>query len=525
MKIIGQDSAIQEIGEVSFITSNNVYVKFENTEYIQIGDTLVMQNTQLPCLIVNNKSSTSCVCISYTDCEIKKGDKVLFALEVKKQKQNVPAKVVVREDTTATNIEEADDLGYTEDIRGRISLSSYNTLFSDREDRHRLMTRFVLNASHINNSKFSFETYMNYRYNVIPENSELTADYSYFRVYNLALSYDVNPNFKLVLGRKINPRAWSLGAIDGLQGEYKIGKNYIGGVVGFRPDIFDYGVNTNLFQYAVYYGRTDNSEQVNSDLTIGFVEQRNGNFIDRRYVFFQYSSTFFRKLNVFTSLETDIYSRLNGEQNNEPRLTNLYLSAGYRFNRIVDLNVSYDSRKRIIFYETFQTEIERMLDDDFARQGVRARINIRPLNFLRLGFSYNKRFQSDLDNKSDNYYSYASLSKLPLIGGRLMFSFNLNSSNYVTNKSWTFRYSRNIIKSKLSGEVYLRLLNYKYINNETNLSQHYYGANLSYSITKKLRCSLSGEVSEFNSENNYRIYAKISQRFYSKKRPKIYAKN
>jgi hypothetical protein len=166
-----------------------------------------------------------------------------------------------------------------------------------------------------------------------------------------------------------------------------------------------------------------------------------------------------------------------------------------------------------------------MLDDDIARQGIRARINIRPLSFLRLGFSYNKRFQSNLDNKSDNYYSYLSLSKLPGIGGRLLVSFNLNGSNYVTNKSWTFRYSRNIIKSKLSGEMYYRMLNYKYINNETNLMQNYYGANLSYSITKKLRCSLSGEISNFKTENNYRIYAKISQRFYSKKRPKVYAKN
>jgi hypothetical protein len=387
------------------------------------------------------------------------------------------------------------------------------------------MARFVLTANHINDSKFSLETYMNYRYNVIPNESTFTSDVSYFRVYNLALRYDVNPNFRLVLGRKINSKAWSLGAIDGLQGEYQIGKNYIGGVVGFRPDIYNYGLNTNLFQYAVYYGRTSNTDHVNSDLTVGYVEQKNGSMIDRRYVFFQYSSTFFRKLNVFTSIETDIYGSLNGEQLNEPRLTNLYLSAGYRFNRIVDLNVSYDSRKRIIFYETFQTEIERMLDDDIARQGIRARINIRPLSFLRLGFSYNKRFQSNLDNKSDNYYSYLSLSKLPGIGGRLLVSFNLNGSNYVTNKSWTFRYSRNIIKSKLSGELYYRMLNYKYINNETNLMQNYYGANLSYSITRKLRCSLSGEISNFNSENNYRIYAKVSQRFYSKKRPKVYAKN
>jgi hypothetical protein len=450
---------------------------------------------------------------------------MLFIYPVLKNRIPVAATLQSIKDSTITNGIVQEKATNTEDIRGRISLSSYSTLFSDREDRHRLMARFVINANNINNSKFSFESYMNYRYSVIPVESTFSADISYFRIYNLALRYDVNKNFQLLLGRKINPRAWSLGAIDGLQGEYQLGKSYVGAVVGFRPDIYKYNFNSNLFQYAVYFGHTMNSDHMNSDFTIGYVEQENGSAVDRRYIFFQYSSTLFQKLTLFTAIETDIYGSVNGEKNNDPRLTNLYLSAGYRFNRIVDMNVSYDSRKRVIFYETFQTEIERMLDDDVARQGIRARINIRALSFLRVGFSYNKRFQSDLDNRSDNYYSYLSLSKIPGVGGRLMVSFNLNSSNYVTNKSWTFRYSRNLIKSKLSGEIYYRLLNYDYINNDGYLSQNYYGANLSYSITKKLRCSLSGEISNFNTENNYRIYAKISQRFFSKKQANVSNKN
>jgi hypothetical protein len=522
--VYSQGNALNSVGEVTFVTSNNVYVKFDNTENIQIGDTILQLDSNKPCLVVNNKSSTSLVCIPINNCRSEKGDKMTIKYSIPIVK---PSKVVMKEleEDTATYIAEGNTSGYTEDIRGRISASSYNTLFSDREDRSRYMARFSLNANHIKNSKFSFFTYMNYRYSVVPENSIIANNPSYFRVYNLALKYDVNPHLNFTLGRRINPRAWSLGAIDGLQGEWLFGKNYIGGVVGFRPDIYQYDFNSNLFEYSAYFGRVSNSEQLNSDVTIGYVVQKNGNAIDRRYIFFQYSATLFRKLNLFSSLETDIYSRLNGEQTNDPRLTNLYLSAGYRFSRKVDVTVSYDSRKRVIFYETYESEIERMLDDDIARQGIRARINVRPFKYISAGFSYNKRFQSDLDNKADNYYMYASLSKVPGIGGRFMLSYNINNSNYVENKIWSFRYSRTIVKNKLNGELYYRLLNYNYINNSSNFMQNYLGANLSYSITKKLMFSISGEVSAYNQEKNYRIYAKIAQRFYSKKKTNVRTKN
>ena len=52
----GQDTVI--IGKATFVTSKNVYVKFENTKKIKIGDTL-RTSTKTPCLIATNKSSNS----------------------------------------------------------------------------------------------------------------------------------------------------------------------------------------------------------------------------------------------------------------------------------------------------------------------------------------------------------------------------------------------------------------------------------------------------------------------------------
>jgi len=140
---------------------------------------------------------------------------------------------------------------------------------------------------------------------------------------------------------------------------------------------------------------------------------------------------------------------------------------------------------------------------------------------VNAGFSYSKRFQSDDQNKSDNIYLYLGLSKIPGIGGRVSVNYNVNSSNYLQSNVLSLRHSRTLIKNKLNADFYYRLVNYIYLNSNTfntTLNQNYYGANLSLYITRKLMLSVSGEYSNTNQENNYRIYTKLVKRFNSKRK-------
>jgi len=59
-------------GSVSYISSQNIYVKFENTEGIEIGDTLFIKekNKFIPAVKVDHKSSTSCAGTPFTDKKI-----------------------------------------------------------------------------------------------------------------------------------------------------------------------------------------------------------------------------------------------------------------------------------------------------------------------------------------------------------------------------------------------------------------------------------------------------------------------
>ncbi|MEM6347210.1 MAG: hypothetical protein AAF927_25195, partial [Bacteroidota bacterium] len=215
----GQIFAQELSGVVTFTTSQNVYVKFPSTAEIQVGDTLSFENN--PCLIVSTKSSTSCVCTRMPDCNPAKGAQMVHrpkaAVIEPKEAENQDTSVPLVEDppTSDNGLGESDEPESRQRIRGRATLSSYNNISATRDNRNRFMARLSLNADNINDSDFSFETFLNYR-QIIPANPEVfEVQTRYFRVYNLALSYTPTPDWKLTLGRKINQKIASLGAIDG----------------------------------------------------------------------------------------------------------------------------------------------------------------------------------------------------------------------------------------------------------------------------------------------------------------------
>lgn len=525
--LFGQDETRLIEGKVTFTTSRNVYVRFDNTADIAVGDTLrwSVDGALLPCLAVTQKSSTSCVCTILNDCEVKVDDFIFFEYmppakaptlsasnSTSKSTLPPPKNPVVTRTANSTN-----KPGPQEEIRGRISAASYSNLSASGDARHRMMYRLSINANNISNSKFSLETYLNYRENIITSTEPITQQPTrFFRVYNLAARYDVDSTMSVVLGRSINNKISSLGAIDGLQVEKWVGKNYIGGIVGFRPDIQAFGFNTDLFQYGAYVGRTVSSQAVHAQSALGVLEQRNAGQIDRRYVYFQHSSSFGHRLNLFGSMELDIYDRINEVASNNARLTNLYVSARYRFSRKINIAVAYDTRKRIIFYETLRTEIERLLANDESRQGLRFRVNVRPIKYLSVGVSIGRRFQSSLQNKSDNINGFASWSRVPKIGGRLTLSYNSNTSNYLRSQIYALRHSRTLLERKLNADFYYRMVNYHFFDDRLKTSAHYAGSGLTYRINRQLMCSVLGEYAIKPTDNTFRINFRIIKRFGSK---------
>ncbi len=541
--LIGQDKAIAENGVVSYVSPQNVYVKFGSTETINIGDTLFTNKNGhlIPYLIVEHKSSISCVCKTITSMKMKIKDE-LFTKHISVN-SGAKSKNVSLEKDSSRNINrpryrtsnsfvkprnqpiekenpkhsnqkknESSRQISKQKIKGRFSATSYNNI-SNPKSNHRMRYTFSMRGTNLGNSNLSMDSYITFRHK-LDEWDEVKNDLnSALKIYSLSLKYDFNENSSVVIGRKINHKISSIGAIDGIQYEKGVGNFLIGAFVGSRPDHHDYSLNLNLFQYGVYFNHTINNKNKFIQNTIAFIEQRNHSSIDRRFIYFQHSSNIFKKLHLFSSGEMSLYSIINNETKNSPSLTNLYVSLRYRISRKLNISTSYDNRKNVIYYESYKSFIDKLIEKE-TRQGVRLSVNYRPFKYVSWGINSGWRFQKSDKNLSKNINSYLTISRISSLNIRTTINVNFLKTNYLNSRIFGLRVYKDIIPQRLSGGVNLRMVNYKYLNYESVTNQNIVGLNLSLSIIKKLTLYMNYEGTFDDQNLNYhRIITKLIQRF------------
>ena len=97
-ELTGQTLEGTKEGKISYVTTQNIYVKFQSTENIAAGDTLFsrQQGKMIPVLIVKEISSISVVCIPISSIKFSVSDQVFS-----RQKENQPGKTEVSIPDTA----------------------------------------------------------------------------------------------------------------------------------------------------------------------------------------------------------------------------------------------------------------------------------------------------------------------------------------------------------------------------------------------------------------------------------------
>jgi hypothetical protein len=512
-------------GTVSYLSSQNVYVKFASTEDINIGDTLFIKEAGVltPSLVVSNKSSISCVCTSIASQKVVVEQELFFKLhqaaadipasddDVENPEAGEETPAVSPVVPVAPELEEEEPM-FKQKTKGRISASSYSSM-SPQKTNHRMRYAFSFRGDHLNNSRFSTDAYITFRH-TIDEWAEVQSNFSNaLKVYSLHARYDLDQRTSVTFGRKINPKISSMGAIDGLQFEKGFGNFIVGALAGSRPDYSDYSFNFNLLQAGAYIGHVSGNAKNNSQSTFGVIEQRSHAKIDRRFVYFQHSHDLMKNLNFFGSAEMDLYESIHEVAKNTLKLTNLYLSLRYRYSKALRFSLSYDQRNSTIYYESFKNFIDRLIEDE-TRQGLRFSVNIRPLKYVTWGINTSWRFQKSDINVSKNLNSYLSISRVPGLNVRASITANFLQTNYINSKIYGVRVNKDIIKGKLSSEVYFRLVNYDYLGYENTVRQKIAGLNLSFRLMKKLSLYVyyEGTLTD-KSELFSRFNTKIIQRF------------
>jgi hypothetical protein len=515
-------------GAISFMTSQNIYVKFQSTENILKGDTLfIMQDTKLiPVLIVKDLSSISCVCTPVSSRKLSVADKILTQRKIiqpktLKEVSVIPVLQPFPESIDTGSVKKIIPIALIQNISGRIAVSSYTNFSNVSDLTQRMRYTFSLNARNIGDSKLSAETYISFAHKINDWSEIKNNIYNGLKVYSLSVNYAFNAKNNIWVGRRMNPMLSNAGAIDGVQYETKFKSFTAGAFAGTRPDYMDYSFNVNLLQYGGYFGHDYSSKQgLSVQTSVAFVEQMNHGMTDRRFAYLQHSNSLVKNLNFFGSVEFDLYNKVRNissqdttyAQNNNPALSNLYVSLRYRIIKPLSISLSYSNRQNIIYYETYKSIIDQLLDAS-TMQGYTLQLNYRPGKKISIGANAGYRFSTTDPKPSKNLYSYVTYSNVPWLNASATLSATLLQTSYINGNIYSLGLSRDIIPGKLYGGFGYRYVDYKFVNAETPLIQHMGEMDLTWSIMKKLSLSINYEGTFEKSRNYEMIYVNLTQRF------------
>lgn len=526
----GQDPYTSREGKVSYTTTQYIYVRFPSTNDIAPGDTLYYRQDSIlmPVLTVKELSSISCVCIPISAMRLSVGDGVVSKQKARQPENNKAIKTVPG---TIPTIKPQDSVvakkGVVEKrkqlISGNISAASYLNFSDVTSASQRMKYNFSMVIRNIGSSRLSAETYISFAHKLDDWSSIQDDIFNGLKIYSLALDYEINKRNTLWFGRKINPRISNAGAIDGLQYELKAGSFTVGLFGGTRPDYQNYSFNPDLLQFGGYLGHDLAGKNGSMQTTVAFIEQMNNGMVDRRFAYLQHTNSLLRNLYFFGSMEVDLYKKTMNpvdsvlqdttyKKDNSPVLSNLYVSLRYRPVRKLSLSLSYSARQNVIYYETYKSLVDRLLEAATV-QGFIFQVSYQPIRLLSVGVNAGYRDNKNDPRSTKNLYCYVTYSQLPVVRVATTISATLLETGYMSGQIYSLGISRDLVAAKLSAGLNYRYVSYKFHAGEPKLIQNMAELNFTWRILKKLSCGLYYEGTFDKNSMFNRLYMNITQRF------------
>ncbi len=520
-------------GEVTYVSAKHVYLRFDSTKNLHIGDTVFIGSPEklIPALVIVNKSSISTVCDLLPGRKVVKKQAVLArqtntAAILMKDKSNIVRKEKQKTTTPSTSKKIAEteikvkgksttDYRKRQRIRGRISAASYSSLYGDRM-RNRLRYTFSLRGENIKQKPLSVDIYTSLRqplYTKADSNSTRLKFKEMLRIYRLGMSYNTD-KWSISGGRIMDRRVSNIGAIDGLLAGRRFGNWEAGGVIGLRPDYRDYSFNPGRLQFGGYIGYTKDrtSGRGYAQSILGVFEQRQHNRTDRRFLYLQHSGTLTPKINLYGSMEIDLFQRVKGVAQNTFNLTNVFVNVSYRISRKFSISTGYDNRRQILYYETYRDYIDSLLERE-TRQGMRLRVQYRPIRRLSISAMGNIRVGGDFSPISKYYNLYIGYSRIPWLKMRVSASAGYLENVYLNSLFYTFRASKSIWRRRLYLQMSYRASKGKYLSQELGLTRQNISGSLDWQMTNKLSSSFYYEYITSGKSSYRQVNLRITQRF------------
>jgi hypothetical protein len=526
------EKRIEKVGKITFQSSQNVYVRFDNTEGIKEGDTLYMKKNKklIPAIIVKYLSASSCSGQSTGNISINGNEKIIAlvtegvekntketnikpvmidTLALQAQNKSIDT-VTVPEVKTNYNRKYIPEKSYN----GRFSIQSISSLdnSSTANDLQRWRYTFSFNKNDFMNSHLSFSNYIVFAYTANQWSDVKSNINNSLKIYDLTLTYKPKEQTTFWLGRHLNGKVGNIGATDGLQFERRMGDFYGGFIIGSRPNYIDYSYNLKLFEFGGYIGLFNRSDDTYIENVIGAFQQTNDMKVDRKFLYFQHSDNLIPKTNLFISSEVDLYKRDNNNIGQSTfRLTSFYLTLRVAPSRVFSFTTTYDARRNVVYYETYKFIIDTLFQNQL-RQGLRFNTNIRPVNNLYLGLNAGYQFKSGDIQPSKNYGGYLNYINFPLFDINPSLNFMKIMSNYVNGTDAGGKLSK-YFPSGMSIAIGYRKLIYHFTTVSEKIDQNIFSSDLSFILFGNLSLSINYE-GVFESSNTFsRFFIDLTTRF------------
>ena len=508
-------------GKVGYISSQLVYVSFNSTTGLSESDTLFIKskNKNIPALRIKYLSSSSAACERIINDEFK-SDMIVYALDkTENQVVTTPVDIPV-EQNEIKPVEKKEEINTKSEnnveskVSGRYSIQSYSNFNNiyDRGDYQRWRHSFRFGAQNIVGSALSFSTYAIFAYRADDWKTVSSKLGKALKVYDLNLNYQFNESTQFWFGRYLNRKISNISIVDGLQFEKAFSFLTAGVVLGSRPNYTDFGLNSKLFEYGIYLNRMDTIGKGMMENTFSLFQQTNNFITDRRFAYLQHNNNIITNTNLFASLEVDLYKKELGVAKNDFSLTSLYLSARYAPVKEFSLNLSYDARKNVYYYETFKSLSDNVLENE-TRQGFRVRSVIRPFSSLSIGLQYGYRHSKSDIKPSENYGGNISYSMIPIIQSSFGVNFNRLLSNYVDGYVYSVTLNKSLSEIRSDISVSFRKTDYTFSSGTSKFDEKALILDFSTSAFNPFSFSISYEGA-FESTRTYgRILFDITMRF------------
>lgn len=502
---------VKIFGEVTFLSSQYAYIKFNSTETLNPGDTLFSGFSNIPAAIVKFKSSTSVACQRLKSLNI--GDTLFFYTEIRNQKEEIQKASIIVSDTNSIEprIEVIDlkkQVPNKKTYNLRMSFQSYGDL-NDFNNTNRYRYSFNFQKEEFLLTGLNFETYfiINYNKNKYTAKNDIK---ELLKIYSLNFDYQISENHNLIFGRSLNPYIYAIGSLDGIQYFYKTGANTFGVILGSRPDYTNYWFEPKLFQAGVFLNRIDSIKSKSIDNTIGFVEQTNKFKADRRYIYFQHRNNLIPLTNFFFSSEADFFFVNKGKITKKVNLSSLYSMLTIRPHRILSINLSYDSRRNVYYIESFKNTIDSLIENEL-RQGFRISALIRPFSILFINLQYSRREIRNDMRPTSNIGTTIGFNNLPIINTSISFNYYKYLTSFIEGNNYSIYISKNLFGDLLLTGNF-RLYQFRQIQSHLMLLDRFAEIGLYMNLFKNLSISINFEK-KINREKSSYLMIDFTNRF------------